>query len=564
MAAGSVLGLNVRSLSTLLERAFVRRQGGRYELHPLMRQYAAEKLSQRPEADTVRAQHAEYYCGLVESKSRFHMQVGQSAAFDELDREYNNITAAWEYASRTNRHDLLQRMLRTFAGYLADRQPPLERTRQVDVALASAVPDSALMADLLTVKGEFLTYPDPRTARGLLERALALTTKHRGKRASGPVHFALGRALSQVREFEEANRNYELAVELLKGSEHELLLGGCLCNLGINRLDSRETLRLYELAVAACRRTGNVSYLAIILSNLSSLHIEFFGDYAAALRYSQEALAIERREMKRPLNLIAYECQVAMCHIFLGDLEAAEEQLARLEGRAEREPLWDAFPYTVSDPRNWPRAFVHYSRYEDDQARAIAALQPNDATLELDTWLALESGDLQRAAPYREELTEFLESPCDPPTEARLRTVARLFDAYAYALESSRADEEPRAGAANLPMSTLLEVLQLVQRAQLVPLAFEAFLVAHAVLPEVAGKTLLELTATHPRAGVHARRRASDLLAAWPANAPKAHDTWLAPFREASPLSPESVLQLTEELEKRVDMWATEWSGLYA
>src|SRR5690606_7768269 len=58
-AAGRVLGLDLKLLNTLLERSLLRRNGNRFELHPLVQQYAAEKLDgYQLEVEQWRERHA--------------------------------------------------------------------------------------------------------------------------------------------------------------------------------------------------------------------------------------------------------------------------------------------------------------------------------------------------------------------------------------------------------------------------------------------------------------------------------------------------------------------------
>jgi tetratricopeptide (TPR) repeat protein len=73
--------------------------GGRYEVHELLRQYAAEKLAADPEAS--RAAHDRHCATYAAALERWDIELegaGQQAALREIDREIENVRAAWEWA----------------------------------------------------------------------------------------------------------------------------------------------------------------------------------------------------------------------------------------------------------------------------------------------------------------------------------------------------------------------------------------------------------------------------------------------------------------------------------
>ena len=99
-AAKSVAGASLASLATLIDRSLLRRTAnGRYELHELLHQYAAEQLDDTPEERTqIVDQHArfylEYVCQLIpELQGR-----GQKEAVQLLNVELQNVMGAWRRA----------------------------------------------------------------------------------------------------------------------------------------------------------------------------------------------------------------------------------------------------------------------------------------------------------------------------------------------------------------------------------------------------------------------------------------------------------------------------------
>jgi predicted ATPase/class 3 adenylate cyclase len=100
-AAAAVAGADLRLLFELSSKSLVRRlELGRYELHELLRQYAADKLgadASRSEASSER--HARYYVGLLESRRSDLLGPRMAGARDELRPEMDNLRTAVEWAA---------------------------------------------------------------------------------------------------------------------------------------------------------------------------------------------------------------------------------------------------------------------------------------------------------------------------------------------------------------------------------------------------------------------------------------------------------------------------------
>jgi len=95
-AAVAVTGADLRLLSELVAKSLLRRPDfGRFELHELLRQYAAEqlRLSPREEAD-ARERHARHYAAMLLERQAILMGPELAAARDELRGELDNLRAA--------------------------------------------------------------------------------------------------------------------------------------------------------------------------------------------------------------------------------------------------------------------------------------------------------------------------------------------------------------------------------------------------------------------------------------------------------------------------------------
>jgi predicted ATPase/DNA-binding CsgD family transcriptional regulator len=72
----------------------VRRPASRYLMLETIREYAAERLDQMPEAEQVRGAHAAAFLALVEAGGRPHAGLARKEWLEQVDAEHNNVRAA--------------------------------------------------------------------------------------------------------------------------------------------------------------------------------------------------------------------------------------------------------------------------------------------------------------------------------------------------------------------------------------------------------------------------------------------------------------------------------------
>lgn len=99
-AAAQIAGASLPTLSALLDKSLLRRQpDGRYQIHELLRQYAAEQLAQTPQqVNAVHERHCAYYTTFLHNHLDAVLGSEQRVAFTEIHAELDNIRAAWQWA----------------------------------------------------------------------------------------------------------------------------------------------------------------------------------------------------------------------------------------------------------------------------------------------------------------------------------------------------------------------------------------------------------------------------------------------------------------------------------
>lgn len=99
-AAQAVAGASLPLLLGLVNKSLLNRDpaSGRYSLHNLLGQYAAEKLSASGDFSAVRKAHAVYFLNLLIQSESILKSDAQLAALDAIQTDFENIRNAWAWA----------------------------------------------------------------------------------------------------------------------------------------------------------------------------------------------------------------------------------------------------------------------------------------------------------------------------------------------------------------------------------------------------------------------------------------------------------------------------------
>ena len=103
-AGAQVAGATLTILSGLVDKSLVRkdRVSGRYNLHEMVKQYAAEQLRETGEFEATSDHHATYYAAFLLSREDILKSHEQLEAMDEIETDFENIRLAWSWALKQN------------------------------------------------------------------------------------------------------------------------------------------------------------------------------------------------------------------------------------------------------------------------------------------------------------------------------------------------------------------------------------------------------------------------------------------------------------------------------
>lgn len=126
-AAQVVTGATPRDLMALVDRSLVRHTAGssstgRFGLHELVRQFAADKLEEDANASSAaRDRHAEFFAAFLQQQHAHMGKPQQATALAAVDVEIENVRVAWDRAVRKGQVHLLQQALRGMIHYYTTR-----------------------------------------------------------------------------------------------------------------------------------------------------------------------------------------------------------------------------------------------------------------------------------------------------------------------------------------------------------------------------------------------------------------------------------------------------------
>jgi len=267
-AAGQVAGASLPVLAVLVEKSLLRvTQSGRYQLHELLRQFAAEKLAEDSATElATRERHSRYYLDFLKARAEMLTGQAQPAAVAEISREIDNVRPAWLWAVQQNN---LPAILQTLHGYF-DFYLIRSRFQEGEEGLG-------YLLDHLHQSEDLHEHPDFKPVRA---RALA-------RRSA--LCYSLGK-YDSARQYAEEG----LAVGLEAGCQSDVAFAQIVLGVVAGWQGQKEVAEEWlTQSLALSREIGDQENLADALHELAQIHSSF-GDYAEAKRLAQESLAVSR------------------------------------------------------------------------------------------------------------------------------------------------------------------------------------------------------------------------------------------------------------------------------
>jgi len=286
-------------LAALVDKSLLRAEGdGRFSLHPLLRQCAAERAH---DYDETGRRHADFYSRLYARHTNFG-RTDQKRALDELELELSNARAAWAFAVGKRVSATLGRMAMPLKHYYWERGRPddgIELLSSVTQLLSENVDHERepLAKCLLALAGLERSKCNFEAVQALAGRALRLFESLDQGGASRICLNLMGVSFWQRSRNDEATRCFERILSSARAdedAEHIAVATGSLALVHYSEGRYEQALPLFQQALEIDRRNGNVRGEVVGLNNLGLLHLQR-GDCALALQSLQEALRLSDR-----------------------------------------------------------------------------------------------------------------------------------------------------------------------------------------------------------------------------------------------------------------------------
>ncbi len=281
-AAEAVAGANLRTLLELANRSLLRRSPlGRFELHELIRQYAAGHLAaSSSEHDAAHERHARFYIGLLKDRHEGLLDERMVDSRDELQLEGDNLleAAAWavEHWGEGDALDVIATLydfywmqswfegvqgLRRLEDLVEPGTPPADAGR---VRLSLVVHRNAAETAL--------AYEERLEAEAL--ECLPRLRELEMTRELGKCLTALGTLACYVDVYDDSIAYLEEAVEVTAAANDGIEFGAAQSWLGFSRLlvdDIPGARTAFEAGHDAVADMGNVVLRAYLMSKLGLL-----------------------------------------------------------------------------------------------------------------------------------------------------------------------------------------------------------------------------------------------------------------------------------------------------
>ncbi len=341
-AAQAVGGASPAMLDALVDKSLLRVDAQRrYYVHQMLRQYAAEKLSQQPEVEeSAFTRYSAYYANLLQERASSLKGPGQAAALVEIGLEIDNARRIWNRAAQQveagKQTDLALKTLERaaeslFLFYLLRdwHQEGQDAFARAVLALQGAAgrKNQTLIAELLAYQGrfsQFLTHPEQ--AKPLFERSLAIFEEAGRPADAALACYGLGYAAHIEGDYLQAAAHFLTSLEFYRMQGNNWGAANALNGLSMAMRRQGD----FQQAEAYARRSLNLRQsigeqrgIAVSLNNLGLIYCAT-GAYAQAKTALQEGLAITRRLNYKVgmANACTGLCQAAFR---LGEAETAEK-----------------------------------------------------------------------------------------------------------------------------------------------------------------------------------------------------------------------------------------------
>jgi predicted ATPase len=424
-AAEAVAGASLRLLSGLVDKSLLRvNREGRYELHELLRQFAAEKLGQTPgDHEQSRDLHCRFYLDFLSGQDRHLKGAGHKEALTAISSDIDNVRAAWRWAVKQNHRTLIGPALEPLClfyevpGWFLEGEDAMGRAVAMlkrQGATEQALGEDASAPEFFILLGRALTYLGwfqirlgrLGQAEDTFQDSLALLRPPGGaaQRDTAFCLFLFGFCRTGQGMPSQASILFQESVELFEASGDLWGQGTTLntfAQLFHNLGQYDEAERMARESIARLNQIGERRMVLYNLSNLGRI-AQARGNYGEAEAFHQECLA-RRSELGDRPGLAYTQKDLGEVTRQQGRLIQAEQHYRQSLAIAEEIGLRQATAQALWGLGNLAEGVGDYAaaRYYYEQSQATQKSNPTSAG---PGWVSLGLDELSGAKRYFQEL----------------------------------------------------------------------------------------------------------------------------------------------------------------
>jgi predicted ATPase/DNA-binding SARP family transcriptional activator len=359
-AARELFGISPIELRKMVGKSLLARSaGGRFELHELLRQYAAEKLAQDKQDEMeARSLHSAYYCSIMHAWGHsIHTRQQQVDKMVELNADLENALAAWNWAVEQQQIENLDQACEAFFLFLLRRTRILEgmtllRSARQALNDCSSVLARHLQARLLTWEGTFeRSQRNFETAERMFNESLSILEdpeidQEAARVDRALVHWGLGFNSYQIGDGKKAKTHYEICLKLYQEANMRSFEADVLQDLaGLTAYliwDAERAEEYWKTALEIKKSLGDQFRVAGIQEELGIIAAYHIGDIDKAISLYQEASDIYLQFGDLASTACSIRCRAQIAHLSARYAESRElwkEQLSIFEELGSRDGL---------------------------------------------------------------------------------------------------------------------------------------------------------------------------------------------------------------------------------
>jgi predicted ATPase len=343
-AAGQVVEATIPLLTSLVDKSLLRLSPeGRYDFHPLLHQYASEKLTERTgEKEQTRAKHGHYFLTQLEAQ-----EPGSAAYLKCCNVEHQNLVVALAWSQEDNEAVFGLRLGYALARFWESQGYVSEGRHWMSVVLShpGAVSPTKERAKALLYAGRIVSRQSERALAMLYGNEALTIALALGLEALAIRIYVLLTNEAQMQGDNEGGKKYaEAGLVLARKLGDDELVATTLISLGslaegLGKIDEAFTLFGESLTYLRKLDRQKTPEYALNVSNLGYM-AWLRGDLKTAKATLEEALALAEALQNLFLTCLAQD-NLSVVMLDLGDL-AASEGLSRqaLEYRHQQNDRW--------------------------------------------------------------------------------------------------------------------------------------------------------------------------------------------------------------------------------